>query len=331
MKLISLNFFSLLNFLIYLVSQVELLKNFSPSKISHMFRLNKFIYDLTDNFKKKDMFREKTLKIIKKLNDVNGIKLYLIVLPNANSYKYKFANLQEFSEDLFKNLEESKNVAYDTIILTISNKEKNCDLFFADKKVHFSEEELEKLKYTFQKDVGTGGTYYSTFYLLKTLYSRIVDSNSFKLHHRHSVNFLRGENSDDDKGEMIKSLFLLPILILICYSYFSGKGFTRPQKHQIDLSKIKIEKKDLKEMIDKNCIICLEDFIQKTLVSRSDSETILLVKDKQYNNKIMQLPCGHFFHPTCIVKWMHKQKTCPTCRKDVELETINLFQIEDKC
>merc|ERR1711959_123568 len=36
---------------------------------------------------------------------------------------------------------------------------------------------------------------------------------------------------------------------------------------------------------------------------------------------IMELPCGHFFHRGCIVPWLQKQNTCPTCR--FELPSAN--------
>jgi Ring finger domain len=32
---------------------------------------------------------------------------------------------------------------------------------------------------------------------------------------------------------------------------------------------------------------------------------------------IIQLPCGHWFHCACAVRWVHTQHTCPVCRAHV--------------
>ena len=44
----------------------------------------------------------------------------------------------------------------------------------------------------------------------------------------------------------------------------------------------------------KRCMICLEDFIPKI--------------------KVKVLPCLHFFHPTCIEKWIQNKQFCPICK-----------------
>lgn len=47
------------------------------------------------------------------------------------------------------------------------------------------------------------------------------------------------------------------------------------------------------------CSICLENFC-------ADSE-------------IVQLPCGHLYHETCILEWLKAKFTCPFCRKEYSL------------
>ena len=49
--------------------------------------------------------------------------------------------------------------------------------------------------------------------------------------------------------------------------------------------------------IDKNCIICLENFI--------------------IGQEILTLPCFHFFHCNCISKWLLKKKLCPICHSNI--------------
>lgn len=55
-----------------------------------------------------------------------------------------------------------------------------------------------------------------------------------------------------------------------------------------------------KKTINKECIICLSDFIQK--------------------EKITVLKCTHSFHTKCLQEWLVQRSTCPTCR--IELNSF---------
>lgn len=59
-----------------------------------------------------------------------------------------------------------------------------------------------------------------------------------------------------------------------------------------------IIKVDEKEIVDKNCSICLDDFINY--------------------NKVSKLVCNHFFCTTCIKKWLKINKKCPMCKHELE-------------
>ena len=50
-------------------------------------------------------------------------------------------------------------------------------------------------------------------------------------------------------------------------------------------------------MLEKECVMCLEDFIE--------GESVKL------------LPCFHPFHIECIKGWLLKQATCPICTSPV--------------
>jgi hypothetical protein len=45
------------------------------------------------------------------------------------------------------------------------------------------------------------------------------------------------------------------------------------------------------------CIICMEEFIEK--------------------EKVKLLPCGHIFHINCIKQWLLKEKNCPFCKSEI--------------
>ena len=48
---------------------------------------------------------------------------------------------------------------------------------------------------------------------------------------------------------------------------------------------------------NKTCSICCEEYEAQECISR--------------------LPCGHFYHPSCVEKWLWKHCTCPTCRYEL--------------
>ena len=37
--------------------------------------------------------------------------------------------------------------------------------------------------------------------------------------------------------------------------------------------------------------------------------------DTERHRTRMVTPCGHFFHPTCLQRWMDVKMECPTCRR----------------
>ena len=66
------------------------------------------------------------------------------------------------------------------------------------------------------------------------------------------------------------------------------KCFNKPSKDNISNYKIK------KNIIDNECIICLEPFL------KNDKLSII--------NK-----CGHYYHSKCLNLWFKKKESCPLC------------------
>lgn len=52
--------------------------------------------------------------------------------------------------------------------------------------------------------------------------------------------------------------------------------------------------KDLEDNLIKECSICLNEM--------------------KIDDKLIILPCKHYYHKECIAEWFKKSKTCPECR-----------------
>ena len=78
---------------------------------------------------------------------------------------------------------------------------------------------------------------------------------------------------------------------------------SRKNEHSIkDFNEIEIEDVSKLEEGNKSCVICLEEFVSK--------------------EKVVALPCIHFFHSGCINNWLKESNLCPVCK--FKLTTENL-------
>lgn len=70
------------------------------------------------------------------------------------------------------------------------------------------------------------------------------------------------------------------------------------------------------------CSICQED-LDKTVVISKDEPTVLKnpylakVLGKVVIGHLMKTPCGHVFHPKCLIVWMDIKLVCPVCRSQL--------------
>ena len=79
----------------------------------------------------------------------------------------------------------------------------------------------------------------------------------------------------------------------------------KQKKKTIDnLAELLEERNLTKEMLEKekkkNCSICLDDFV--------------------VGDKIMYLPCFHYYHSKCIEKWAHSSDKCPLCNTEIDIQ-----------
>jgi len=43
----------------------------------------------------------------------------------------------------------------------------------------------------------------------------------------------------------------------------------------------------------------------------------------QDEDTLYKLPCKHMFHEACIMPWLEKHNTCPSCRAELPTDDIN--------
>ena len=107
--------------------------------------------------------------------------------------------------------------------------------------------------------------------------------------------------------EMAKGLKDGAKICMLCLTYGQTnaeqrrEGFENREVNPNDiLNKFAVTKlKNINSLNDdsKNCIICLEDF--------------------KKNDKVIYLPCIHFFHEMCIKNWIKEKQFCPVCKLEI--------------
>lgn len=96
-------------------------------------------------------------------------------------------------------------------------------------------------------------------------------------------------------------------------------------KKMVEMSQ-SIENSENQSFVDDNncpiCLIQLTDFLDcdDSFASTIKNKYHLRLCQKNSDNKIMVTPCGHGFHPMCLLKWYEIRMDCPSCRTPLNLE-----------
>ncbi|CAD8185644.1 unnamed protein product [Paramecium octaurelia] len=69
----------------------------------------------------------------------------------------------------------------------------------------------------------------------------------------------------------------------------------------------------VEQPVDGECAICITQLTEMPTESQLDNKFIAKIIS-QNQNKLMETPCGHYFHSICLTKWMNVKLNCPTCR-----------------
>ncbi|EQC41487.1 hypothetical protein SDRG_01454 [Saprolegnia diclina VS20] len=60
---------------------------------------------------------------------------------------------------------------------------------------------------------------------------------------------------------------------------------------------------------------------EPTVHGSADDVCPICLVDFAVGERLRQLSCGHLFHPQCIDEWLHKNFTCPMCKRDLAQPT----------
>ena len=118
------------------------------------------------------------------------------------------------------------------------------------------------------------------------------------------------------------SHILISWIILFFSTYFLFLRFCyKPEKERVKKIKEFLKKnkdKQLKNIFNDSCIICLDNLDDKNEIIKNievskEKEQTKEEKEKEKEN-IAVLECGHRFHEKCIIEWLKKHNICPICR-----------------
>ena len=65
---------------------------------------------------------------------------------------------------------------------------------------------------------------------------------------------------------------------------------------------------------------CLGETFYKAKNNKTRYECSICLNDYAKNDKISFINCIHFFHTSCLKKWLIKKNECPTCNAEVIIE-----------
>jgi hypothetical protein len=284
---------------------------------------NKLLYqDFTSFNTEDDYFKLKIIKLLKKVKKTTGMKIYTLITSHEQNSTKKLS----LYNNLFNNLISSHKLSMKDSLVCIDKI--NAEFLLSSNQLKVKAIFQSFSKYTkekFKKDILLGGYEYATYYLIKEISSYFPKKriSNYKL----KIN----TEMETERDNMLKSLFILPIIFLLCYSYIFGL-FSKDTEESLLLKPSRLEKIGINEIFDKSCLICLEDFLKKKALSvanQIETEVLLLVKEKN-SPQILKLECGHIFHPLCLNKWLKAKHKCPTCRHDVKSNSnYNFYMIEE--
>jgi hypothetical protein len=62
------------------------------------------------------------------------------------------------------------------------------------------------------------------------------------------------------------------------------------------------------------------------LLEESNKECCVCLETQQLGQQAYKLPCGHLYHPACLVDWIKRHCTCPCCRYELPTDDVRYEQ-----
>ena len=62
------------------------------------------------------------------------------------------------------------------------------------------------------------------------------------------------------------------------------------------------------------------------LLEESNKECCVCLEAQQLGQQAYKLPCGHLYHPACLVDWIKRHCTCPCCRYELPTDDVSYEQ-----
>ena len=273
-----------------------------------------------------------TFKSIQKEFNINNILILIKSIENSFDDKK--------IDDLIKSVKTKLNFNTENLITTLisTSNPKALILRGNNIKEKISDNEITNLIKNLEKTTKTTNK--------SELSKAIID------HYENILNILRTNNQKSKnfflryKGIIV--FIILIIIIIICIKYFSGESNDLlsiiSQKETKIISFLEKNKPlSIKEVSNKTCIICLENYIkierrgssqntsntsvnipkERKPSNASDStENVVDISDKIY------LPCKHVFHQSCLMKWKIYESKCPLCEAVIVFNSTNKNKID---
>ncbi|KAG8738386.1 hypothetical protein FRC10_006932 [Ceratobasidium sp. 414] len=109
----------------------------------------------------------------------------------------------------------------------------------------------------------------------------------------------------------------------VCYGeLLEEPGIEKEKENEQDKSKD--EEGELKESTNEDAHeqALREMRKRRELMEKLENEE----KERKLETAVLAFPCGHVFHRTCLLPWLSRHTTCPTCRFDIDpkSDTLNL-------
>eukprot|EP00927_Polykrikos_kofoidii_P051227 TRINITY_DN45012_c0_g1_i1.p1 TRINITY_DN45012_c0_g1~~TRINITY_DN45012_c0_g1_i1.p1 ORF type:complete len:289 (-),score=66.63 TRINITY_DN45012_c0_g1_i1:219-1010(-) len=68
----------------------------------------------------------------------------------------------------------------------------------------------------------------------------------------------------------------------------------------------------------------------RIVTSKVDDVCVICQEALPAGSKVKAMPCGHVFHDDCLMSWVGKNNSCPTCRNDVMASEKRHFDIDQR-